>query len=194
MIPQTTYENFRNRYDKKENPHNKGILVNFKEVLFSTIPPSMNDFRSWVFEEHIDVGSVTPSVAGDTISSKDKIDIEMGDSNPASGTNSPIQEIFQNLDYSGIDDNLNKDRNEDRVFVSSFLYQELRDSSQACATIPSDHELKNGDQGCSTNLVRHDLRECDQEHTKANEAEVAGEGSMSNGTIPINHDDHILQA
>ncbi|XVE90760.1 hypothetical protein DITRI_Ditri20bG0103100 [Diplodiscus trichospermus] len=48
---QTTYENFRYRYDKKKNPFNKGILSNFKEVFLSKIPPSMINFRAWTSED-----------------------------------------------------------------------------------------------------------------------------------------------
>ncbi|GAU38101.1 hypothetical protein TSUD_317880 [Trifolium subterraneum] len=45
---QSTYENFRYRYDRQVNPYNKGIVENFKEVFFSSIPPSKNNFRSKV--------------------------------------------------------------------------------------------------------------------------------------------------
>lgn len=42
---QTTYENFRYRYDKKMNPHNLGCFRNVLEVFFSKIPISKNNFR-----------------------------------------------------------------------------------------------------------------------------------------------------
>ncbi|CAI8583881.1 unnamed protein product [Vicia faba] len=45
---QSTYENFRYRYDRQVNPYNKGVIENFKEVFFSSIPPSKNNFRSKV--------------------------------------------------------------------------------------------------------------------------------------------------
>ncbi|XP_058757261.1 probable protein S-acyltransferase 6 [Vicia villosa] len=45
---QSTYENFRYRYDRQVNPYNKGVIQNFKEVFFSSIPPSKNSFRSKV--------------------------------------------------------------------------------------------------------------------------------------------------
>ncbi|XP_060960381.1 probable protein S-acyltransferase 1 isoform X2 [Cannabis sativa] len=48
---QTTYENFRYRYDKKKNPFNKGIFGNLKEVMCTRIPPSMINFRAWATEE-----------------------------------------------------------------------------------------------------------------------------------------------
>ncbi|XP_047314596.1 probable protein S-acyltransferase 7 [Impatiens glandulifera] len=48
---QTTYENFRYRYDRRENPYNKGVMENFKEVLCSSIPRSRNNFREAVPRE-----------------------------------------------------------------------------------------------------------------------------------------------
>ncbi|XP_042376420.1 probable protein S-acyltransferase 6 [Zingiber officinale] len=48
---QTTYENFRYRYDGKKNPYNHGCIRNVKEILFSEIPKSMNNFRAMVKED-----------------------------------------------------------------------------------------------------------------------------------------------
>ncbi|CAD5177972.1 unnamed protein product [Musa acuminata subsp. malaccensis] len=48
---QTTYENFRYRYDGKMNPYNHGCIHNVKEVLFSSVPKSMNNFRAKVKED-----------------------------------------------------------------------------------------------------------------------------------------------
>ncbi|KAL2500180.1 putative protein S-acyltransferase 7 [Abeliophyllum distichum] len=45
---QTTYENFRYRYDRRANPYNKGVIQNFKEILCSPTPPSKNNFRAKV--------------------------------------------------------------------------------------------------------------------------------------------------
>ncbi|CAA7400550.1 unnamed protein product [Spirodela intermedia] len=45
---QTTYENFRYRYDRHENPYNRGLVENFREIFFSSIPPSKNNFRMLV--------------------------------------------------------------------------------------------------------------------------------------------------
>ncbi|OIW17784.1 hypothetical protein TanjilG_06469 [Lupinus angustifolius] len=45
---QSTYENFRYRYNEQANPYNKGILENFKQVFCTSIPPSKNNFRSMV--------------------------------------------------------------------------------------------------------------------------------------------------
>ncbi|KAK9080567.1 hypothetical protein SSX86_000325 [Deinandra increscens subsp. villosa] len=48
---QSTYENFRYRYDRSENPYNRGIFGNFKEVFWTSIPPSKNNFRAMVQRE-----------------------------------------------------------------------------------------------------------------------------------------------
>ncbi|KAJ0110470.1 hypothetical protein Patl1_02016 [Pistacia atlantica] len=44
----TAYENFRQRYVDSQNPYDKGILSNVKEVLFAPVPPSRVDFRAEV--------------------------------------------------------------------------------------------------------------------------------------------------
>ncbi|KAI5079851.1 hypothetical protein GOP47_0005330 [Adiantum capillus-veneris] len=43
---QTTYENFRYRYDKKINPYSRSVLKNIQEILCSSIPPSKVNFRA----------------------------------------------------------------------------------------------------------------------------------------------------
>ncbi|KAK3162888.1 hypothetical protein QOZ80_1BG0095010 [Eleusine coracana subsp. coracana] len=48
---QTTYENFRYRYDQRANPYNRGVVENIKEIFFTPIPPSKNNFRSRVLQE-----------------------------------------------------------------------------------------------------------------------------------------------
>ncbi|TXG55368.1 hypothetical protein EZV62_020624 [Acer yangbiense] len=45
---QTGYENFRQRYADSKNPYDKGIISNYKEVLFVPLPPSRVDFRAEV--------------------------------------------------------------------------------------------------------------------------------------------------
>ncbi|KAF0897068.1 hypothetical protein E2562_032390 [Oryza meyeriana var. granulata] len=49
---QTTYENFRYRYERKTNPHNRGVAANIAEIFLSPIPASKNDFRARVAVEH----------------------------------------------------------------------------------------------------------------------------------------------
>ncbi|KAI5006784.1 probable protein S-acyltransferase 1 [Hordeum vulgare subsp. vulgare] len=91
---QTTYENFRYRYDKKENPYNRGALANIAEVFFTRMPPSLNRFRSWVSEDDDPYGGggvLSPMSGG--------LDLEMG----RKGVHySPggIPAILQGMDYS----------------------------------------------------------------------------------------------
>ncbi|KAM3339286.1 putative protein S-acyltransferase 1 isoform X1 [Capsicum galapagoense] len=103
---QTTYENFRYRYDKKENPYNRGTIENITEVFFSKIPPSLNNFRAIVKENDVVmVEPATSNFVGNVPSSKEKIDIEMGTMFPEdSGLSLP--EILRNLEYEEIDDTL----------------------------------------------------------------------------------------
>ncbi|XP_010926776.1 probable protein S-acyltransferase 7 isoform X2 [Elaeis guineensis] len=75
---QTTYENFRYRYDRRDNPYNKGVVVNFKEIFFTSIPPSKNKFRARVPYEQ---GLQARSLSGGFISpNMGKLvgDLEMG--------------------------------------------------------------------------------------------------------------------
>ncbi|KAK6928567.1 Palmitoyltransferase, DHHC domain [Dillenia turbinata] len=75
---QTTYENFRYRYDRRANPYNRGVIDNFKEIFFSSIPPSKNNFREKVPNEpplpsrSTGAGFVSPNMG------KAVGDIEMG--------------------------------------------------------------------------------------------------------------------
>ncbi|KAI3677979.1 hypothetical protein L6452_37255 [Arctium lappa] len=99
---QTTYENFRYRYDKKENPYHKGIKRNLLEVFLKKIPPSLNDFRAFV---HEDENMVMEPTGSDLVrTSKEKIDIEMGNKfSESSGISLP--EILQNLCYDDLEGN-----------------------------------------------------------------------------------------
>ncbi|CAL0325271.1 unnamed protein product [Lupinus luteus] len=42
----TTYENFKNQFDRQANPYDRGIIENIKQVFCTSIPPSKNKFRS----------------------------------------------------------------------------------------------------------------------------------------------------
>ncbi|KAJ9683201.1 hypothetical protein PVL29_018973 [Vitis rotundifolia] len=75
---QTTYENFRYRYDRRANPYNKGVVQNFMEIFCTSISPSKNNFRAKVPKEP---GLPGRSVGGGFISpnmGKAVEDIEMG--------------------------------------------------------------------------------------------------------------------
>ncbi|KAK4404683.1 putative protein S-acyltransferase 4 [Sesamum angolense] len=105
----TTYENFRYRYSKKENPYNKGVIKNFKEVFLSEIPPSQNNFRAIVEEDEATVAEPSNHSPVDGItSSKEKTDFEMG--NKFGENSSPtLPDILRSLEFDDIDENI-KDR------------------------------------------------------------------------------------
>ncbi|KAK1320019.1 putative S-acyltransferase [Acorus calamus] len=76
---QTTYENFRYRYDGKMNPYNRGCIQNIKEIFFSKVPISKNKFRAKVKEDSTTFTSSRSM--GRTMSpdlAKTSVDIEMG--------------------------------------------------------------------------------------------------------------------
>ncbi|PPS04628.1 hypothetical protein GOBAR_AA16045 [Gossypium barbadense] len=56
----STYENFRYRYDRHENPYNKGVIRNFLEVFCTSVPPSKINLREKVPKE--------PAIAPRTVS------------------------------------------------------------------------------------------------------------------------------
>ncbi|KAF5730978.1 protein S-acyltransferase 7 [Tripterygium wilfordii] len=75
---QSTYENFRYRYDRVTNPHNKGVIKNFIEVFCSSIPPSKNNFRGKVPKEP----EIPPRMVGGSFVSSNRsetiVDTETG--------------------------------------------------------------------------------------------------------------------
>lgn len=78
---QTTYENFRYRYDRRANPYNKGFVENFKEIFCTTIAPSKNNFRAKVTRDPNPLGARSaPGSAGFVSPNMGKAgdDIEMG--------------------------------------------------------------------------------------------------------------------
>jgi palmitoyltransferase ZDHHC9/14/18 len=89
---QTTYENFRYRYDKKENPYNRGALANVADVFFTRMPPSLNRFRSWVSDDDdAYAGPLSPMSGG--------LDLEMGRKGVHYSAGG-VPAILQGMDYS----------------------------------------------------------------------------------------------
>ncbi|KAF8395633.1 hypothetical protein HHK36_019583 [Tetracentron sinense] len=152
IIHDTTYENFRYRYDKKQNPYNKGITGNIRELFFSKILASMNNFRAWVVEDdHIEVVSTT-STRGCIINSKEKINTELESKRVGDG-GMPIPDNFRNPDYNGIKDNLKNKERDGGIFFHPFFFpidQESRNSHKSSTV--GDNTLVNGgtDKGSSS--------------------------------------------
>lgn len=140
---QTTYENFRYRYDKKENPYNKGVMGNLMEVFFSKIPPSMNNFRAFVeVEEQDAVCAVTPNFGEGMMSSKEKLDIEMGMKLAEDG-GITLPEILRDLEYDDSDDDF-KNKEEDRGRVDSIFLVEQDMKEPTETTIDGDQMTCSG--------------------------------------------------
>lgn len=149
---QTTYENFRYRYDKKENPYSKGMLRNLGEVFLTKVPRSLNNFRLFVQEdEQIVMGSVTPNYGGDTIRSKENIDIEMGRKH-ADESGFSLPEILQNLDYDNLEDSFKSREDDGKFSVDPFfsVEQEAKDSIQSATFVDeSNVDVKDGEESTS---------------------------------------------
>uniref|UniRef100_A0A0E0F285 S-acyltransferase n=1 Tax=Oryza meridionalis TaxID=40149 RepID=A0A0E0F285_9ORYZ len=114
---ETTYENFRYHYNKKDNPYRKSIAANFVDVFFTKIPPPQNNFRSWVGEGALEAGFYTPYIALDLTDPREKIDLEMGNKDILVG-GMQIPTMLQNIDYGSFEDNPDdKNRKEDDRLV-----------------------------------------------------------------------------
>lgn len=77
---QTTYENFRYRYDKKNNPYNLGCARNVMEVFFSKIPAPKVNFRERVKVDSVCVSTNSSYMCRNlsTEMPETSMDIEMG--------------------------------------------------------------------------------------------------------------------
>ncbi|KAL9232689.1 hypothetical protein vseg_007769 [Gypsophila vaccaria] len=98
---QTTYENFRYRYDKGKNPHNLGLINNLKQVFLSRTPPSAVNFREMVLVEDVVIPE-SPSYHDGYMGFRRNFDMDVGNKfNKNSSL--VVTSILQNLDYAGID-------------------------------------------------------------------------------------------
>ncbi|MBA0726735.1 hypothetical protein Golax_002543, partial [Gossypium laxum] len=77
---QTTYENFRYRYDSKRNPYNRGCVRNVSEIFLSKIPKSKSNFRAMVKVDSSSLFGSTMSLARSMSPNirKKSFDIETG--------------------------------------------------------------------------------------------------------------------
>ncbi|KAG6430953.1 hypothetical protein SASPL_109027 [Salvia splendens] len=114
---QTTYENFRYRYDRKENPYNRGIGQNIKEIFFSKPVVTRINFREWVNEADFHVQSISRKFSADFIGTNGKLDLELG---VIGKDGKPFPGILQNLDYKGIEESLKKPKG-GKVIVDPFV-------------------------------------------------------------------------
>lgn len=76
-------------------------------MFLSKILPSLNDFRSFVEEsEHMVMGSMMPNFVEGHISSKEKIDIEMGNRLAEDTAGYSLPEILRNLEFDDFEGEL----------------------------------------------------------------------------------------
>ncbi|KAH7842003.1 hypothetical protein Vadar_000372 [Vaccinium darrowii] len=138
---QTTYENFRYRYDKKENPYNNGMINNLREIFFSNTPPSLNDFRALVQEcEHVGKEPTTPNLDGSHSSSKEKIDIEMGNK-LAETSGFSLPEMLRNMDYEDVEDNARGKVGNGRLDTNPFFLNVEQDPIDYTESFNAEHEF-----------------------------------------------------
>ncbi|GLT77823.1 hypothetical protein SLA2020_493800 [Shorea laevis] len=177
---QTTYENFRYRYDKKDNPYSKGTLRNLGEIFFSKIPPSLNNFRSFVEEdEYMVVGPVTPNFGVDNGSSKEKIDIEMGGKH---GENSayPLPEILRNLNYDDLEENLEEEEEGRRAF-DPYIANEQDVKELVEVTIIGDGKMETGQVSASGSGNREFMHSITEEDEVTRSVQISNAVSETDG-------------
>ena len=109
---QTTYENFRYRYDKKENPYGKGLFKNLYELFFARIPPPVINFRDWAPEEpDVEVGSIASELdrAFGPRGDKHDRDMEIGDWKTSKGGGLLLQTLeYNNNKTNNIEETVKK--------------------------------------------------------------------------------------
>ncbi|XP_075491596.1 putative protein S-acyltransferase 1 isoform X1 [Primulina tabacum] len=154
---QTTYENFRYRYDKKENPYNRGMIKNLKEIFFSKTVPSLVNFREWVTEEDDSIlESITKKFCGDIMKSNGKMNIEAG---ILGKDGKPYPDLLQNLDYKGIEDSLKKDRGGKIVTDPFFFPMAQEGDCGRDSNADEDDGTENSSQRTSSAVLRDHIVE-----------------------------------
>ncbi|XVE49998.1 hypothetical protein DITRI_Ditri01bG0126800 [Diplodiscus trichospermus] len=98
---QTTYENFRYRYDSKRNPYNRGCIRNIFGIFFSKIPKSKNNFRAKVKldSSSLFAGSMSLARTMSPEMAKTSFDIEMGKRQAVAAED--FEEIHSQIDSIG---------------------------------------------------------------------------------------------
>ncbi|CAM8931096.1 unnamed protein product [Rhodiola kirilowii] len=141
---QTTYENFRYRYDKKVNPYNQEVANNLKEFLLTKIPPPMINFRQMVPDDDEDISfSTTYSLV--LPGSMHKAGLEMEGKH---GNKDGNKSVLKTLDYNGVEDKLQKSKREEEVTLDPLLLptgHEKTYSQQTSITIPDRAEDDDSD-------------------------------------------------
>lgn len=181
---QTTYENFRYNYDKKDNPYRKSITKNFAEVFFTKIPPPLNDFRSHVGEGALEAGFYTPYIGLDVTSTREKIDTDMREKEVLVG-GIQIPTVLQNIDYGSFEDGLyDKNRNNGNktvAFAPAWAQKGSEDAgTSAAATTACKEETSEDDAKEISNSNTSSARTSTEANTISEDEIVQDDAKESN--------------
>ncbi|KAM3255968.1 hypothetical protein ACQJBY_048871 [Aegilops geniculata] len=181
---QTTYENFRYNYDKKDNPYRKSITKNFAEVFFTKIPPPLNDFRSNVGEGALEAGFYTPYIGLDVTNTREKIDTDMREKEVLVG-GIQIPTVLQNIDYGSFEDGFyDKNRNNGNktvAFAPAWAQKGSEDAgTSAVATTACKEETSEDDAKEITNSNTSSARTSTEANTISEDEIVQDDAKESN--------------
>ncbi|KAF7071718.1 hypothetical protein CFC21_076980 [Triticum aestivum] len=181
---QTTYENFRYNYDKKDNPYRKSITKNFAEVFFTKIPPPLNDFRSHVGEGALEAGFYTPYIGLDVTNTREKIDTDMREKEVLVG-GIQIPTVLQNIDYGSFEDGFyDKNRNNGNktvAFAPAWAQKGSEDAgTSAAATTACKEETSEDDAKEITNSNTSSARTSTEANTISEDEIVQDDAKESN--------------
>lgn len=143
---QTTYENFRYRYDRRENPYNLGLISNFKEIFFTSIPPSKNNFQAKVT---VDQGLKPRQSTGGFMSpnmGKGIGDIEMGRKAMAWGEHDAASAIDMETGLS----NEATENKDGRLLYNSSLDSDRISPLEGLEQTATEHQWRNSSWGRSS--------------------------------------------
>ncbi|VAI15828.1 unnamed protein product [Triticum turgidum subsp. durum] len=180
----TTYENFRYNYDKKDNPYRKSITKNFAEVFFTKIPPPLNDFRSHVGEGALEAGFYTPYIGLDVTNTREKIDTDMREKEVLVG-GIQIPTVLQNIDYGSFEDGFyDKNRNNGNktvAFAPAWAQKGSEDAgTSAAATTACKEETSEDDAKEITNSNTSSARTSTEANTISEDEIVQDDAKESN--------------
>jgi hypothetical protein len=130
------------------------------------MPPSLNNFRSWVTVETPEMVPITPHTAAaiNNVATKEKLDLEMGYKRGIDPNMAHMPAILQGLDYSAIENNLNLKEREVSSPQTFILPITPRDSLE---NQESDEDCKREQQSVSFHVeveekVPHQIVQCNE--------------------------------
>ena len=137
----------------------------------------MNKFRSFVDEdEYMAVGSLTLNLGDNLVSSKEKIDIEMG-AKVAGASNYSLPEILRNLDYDDDSDDNLKMEEDGRPGMDLFSHGELDLKGSVQTSIVGDGSIESVQGPDALDGVRESARSSGDGAGEPAPSSIAGDGA-----------------